>query len=82
MVDPGIQIKSVEGDALLADTDFNQIGADLRVEAVAVHPDVEGRIPQPDQARHEAGEVIRGAAHGRRQAALASGEGGRDRTRR
>lgn len=65
MVHPGIQIKSVEGDALLADTDFNQIGADLRVESVPVHPDIEGRIPQPDQARYKAGKTVRGAAHGR-----------------
>jgi len=50
LIHPGVQIKPVEGDALLADRNFNEIGAHLPVEAVAVHANIEGRVPESDQA--------------------------------
>jgi len=45
MVHPGVQIKAVEGNALFADPDFNEIRTDLTVKAVPVHTQIEGRIP-------------------------------------
>jgi hypothetical protein len=45
MVHPGVQIKAIEGNALFPDSDFNEIRTDLGVEAVPVHPQIEGRIP-------------------------------------
>ena len=53
MLHPVIQFKSVEGDALFADADFNEMWPNLGVEAVAVHAQVAGRIPEPDQSRRD-----------------------------
>jgi hypothetical protein len=50
VIHPGIQFKSVKGNALLPDRDFHQTGPDLAVEAVPVHAQVERRIPQADQS--------------------------------
>ena len=79
MVHPGIQIKPIEGDALLADTDLNQIGADLRIEAVPVHPDIEGGVAKTDQARDNAGELIGVFAHVWHPITVTSSEDGLDR---
>ncbi|HUV20256.1 MAG TPA: hypothetical protein VMZ32_00575 [Gammaproteobacteria bacterium] len=49
MLHPGVQFKSVEGDALFADADFNEIRPYLGVEAVAVHAQVARRIAEADQ---------------------------------
>ncbi len=46
---PGVQFKSVEGDALAADGDLGEAGADFRVEAVAVHAQVEGGVPEANE---------------------------------
>jgi len=54
VIHPGVQIKSVKGDALLADGNFSQIGPDFSIEAVSIHAHVKGSIPQPEQARWEA----------------------------
>jgi hypothetical protein len=62
VVDPGIEFKAVEGDALAADGDFREGGADLGVEAVAIHAEVAGRVPeaeQPGQAGQGFGPVVR-----------------------
>jgi hypothetical protein len=53
LIHPGIQFKSVEGDALLADTDFSQIRPYLGVEAVAVHAEVARRIAKANQSRND-----------------------------
>ncbi len=37
---PGVQFKSVEGNALLADGNVGEKGADFRIEAVAVHTEI------------------------------------------
>ena len=50
MIYPGVEFKSVEGDALFADADFNEIRPHLGVEAVAVHAQVAGRIAEADQS--------------------------------
>jgi hypothetical protein len=46
VVDPGIEFKPVEGDALGADRDFREVRPDLGVEAVAVHADVAGSVAE------------------------------------
>ena len=45
MVHPSVQIKAIESDTLFANPDFNEIRANLGVEAVSVHPQIERRIP-------------------------------------
>ena len=50
MVHPCIKIKAIEGNSLLADSDFNEIRPGLGVEAVLVHPQIEGRIPQTNKS--------------------------------
>ena len=45
MVHPGVQFKSVEGDALFPDGYLNQIRSDFAVEAVAIHAQIQGGIP-------------------------------------
>ena len=49
MIYPGVQIKAVEGNTLCANPDFNEARSDLGVEAIPVHSQIEGRVPQPDQ---------------------------------
>jgi len=49
MIYPGVQIKAVEGNTLCANPDFNETRSDLGVEAIPVHSQIEGRVPQPDQ---------------------------------
>ena len=50
MVHPGVQFKSVEGNALIADRDFSQMWTHFAVEAVAIHAHIQGRVPKPEQA--------------------------------
>lgn len=51
VIHPGVQFKPVEGDPLLADGDLRETGSNIGVETVAVHAEIERRIPQPQQAR-------------------------------
>jgi hypothetical protein len=44
VLDPLVQFKPVERDALAADWDLCQMRTDLGVEPVAVHAKVEGRV--------------------------------------
>jgi hypothetical protein len=48
---PGVQFKSVEGDALPADRDSGEVFANLRVEPIAVHAEVERRVTQANESR-------------------------------
>jgi hypothetical protein len=43
-----VQFKSVEGNGLFADADFNEIGPHIGVKAIAVHAEVTGRIAEAD----------------------------------
>jgi len=52
---PGIEVKTVEGNALIADGYFGEIRANFGVEAVAVHAQIERCIAQPNQAGQEDG---------------------------
>jgi hypothetical protein len=51
VIHPGIQFKSVKGDALFPDRNLRQPGSNLAVEAIPVHAQVAGRVPEADQAR-------------------------------
>jgi hypothetical protein len=57
---PRIQVKAVEGDALLADGDLHEVRPHLRVEAIPVHAQIEGGIAQPDEPRQEPSAMIGG----------------------
>jgi len=48
LIHPGIEIKSIEGHPLHPHADLDDIGTDLRVEAILIHSEVVGRIPQAD----------------------------------
>lgn len=57
---PGIEVKSVESDPLIANGYFSEIGPDFTIESVAVHAQIERRIPQPNQARRDSEEPFGG----------------------
>ena len=50
MLEPAIQFKSIETNALDADGHLDQIGAHLSIEAVAVHAEVMGGVAEPEDA--------------------------------
>jgi len=50
VISPGIEVKAIEGDSLLADRDRGDARADFAVEAVLVHAEVGRCIPETDQA--------------------------------
>jgi hypothetical protein len=62
MIHPGVQIKPVKGDALLADGNFSQIRPDFGVESVTVHAEITRSIPEPEQAGQQANHFVT-AAH-------------------
>jgi hypothetical protein len=49
LVHPSVQIKPVEGDALLTDGNLDEPGPHFFVETVAVHAKIRWRISKPDQ---------------------------------
>jgi hypothetical protein len=51
LIYPGVQIKSVKGNTLQPDTNFNQKRPYLGIKAVPVHAQIEGCVPQSDQSR-------------------------------
>jgi len=53
VIHPGIQFKSVKGDALFPDRNLRQPGPDLAVKAIPVHAQVAGCVPEADQARRD-----------------------------
>jgi len=63
VIHPGVEIKPVEGDALLADRVLGQIWTHLGVEAVTVHAEVIGRFPQANEARQQPGKPVRVPTH-------------------
>ena len=65
MVDPGIQFKPVERDALATNRDLSEMRPDFRVEAVSVHAEVARRIPEPEEPRGESRWFIRFEVHAR-----------------
>jgi len=51
LVHPGVQVKAVEGDTLLADGNSGEMRSDFGVETVAVHAEVERDVAEPDESR-------------------------------
>jgi hypothetical protein len=51
VIRPGIEVKAIEGDALFPDGDFNEAGAHLGIEPIAVHAEIGRRISKPYEAR-------------------------------
>jgi uncharacterized membrane protein len=49
-VSPGIEVKPIEGDALLANRNFDEAWTYLRIEAVFVHSEVARRVSKADEA--------------------------------
>jgi hypothetical protein len=56
VVGPGVEVKTIEGDAAIADRDLGEERADFGVEPVAVHAEVRRRVAVAD----EAGEDLHG----------------------
>ena len=50
---PFIEFETIEGDALFTDGDFSEAWAYLSIEPVAVHAEVGGCVPQPQEARQQ-----------------------------
>lgn len=55
LLDPGIEIKAIEGFALDADRNQREPGPNLFIEAVLVHTEIPRRIPEPEETGEEAG---------------------------
>lgn len=66
LLDPGIEIKAIEGFALDADRNQRQPRPNLFIEAVLVHAEIPRRIPETEQPREDAGAP----ENGRRAQAL------------
>lgn len=64
-IGPGVQFKTVEGDALLAHAFFMQVWAYFAVEAVLVHAEISRCVPQANDPRGHLGEPICFAVHRR-----------------
>jgi hypothetical protein len=52
-IEPVVQFKAVEADALRNDGNFGEVGADLGVEAVPVHAEVERGVAETDDPREQ-----------------------------
>jgi hypothetical protein len=55
VISPGIEVKAIESDSLLADGDYGDAWTDFAVEAVLVHAEIRGGVTQTDEARCERG---------------------------
>ena len=49
VIRPGIQVKPVKCDSLVANWNFGEKGPNFSIESVAVHTEIERRIAQADQ---------------------------------
>ena len=54
LLDPGVEIKAIEGFTLDADRNQRHPGPNLFIEAVLVHAEIPRRIPEPEQPREDA----------------------------
>ena len=63
MLDPGVQFKAVERNALSTNRDFGEVGANLGVEAVTVHAEVAGGIAKAEKPRRDSVRSIRFGGH-------------------
>jgi hypothetical protein len=53
VVGPSVEIVAIEADPLLSNRNFCEMGTHFRVEAVAVHAQIAGRVVEPDDAGKE-----------------------------
>ena len=53
MVDPGVQFKAVERDALSTNRDFSEVRPDFGVEAVTVHAEIARGIAETKESRDD-----------------------------
>lgn len=51
MIRPPLELKPVKRNALFANRNLHQVGPDFGVEAVAIHAQVPGCVPQAEEAR-------------------------------
>jgi hypothetical protein len=63
IVYPVIQVKSIKRHALFTDRDFGEMWPDFGIEAMAVHTEIVGSIPQTDQTREKPGLIIATGVH-------------------
>jgi hypothetical protein len=52
-IEPCVQFKSVEADALRTDGNFGEVGAYLGIEAVPVHAEIERGVAETDDPREQ-----------------------------
>ena len=50
---PFIEFETIEGDALFTNRDFSEAWPYLSIEPVAIHTEVRGCVPQPQQTRQQ-----------------------------
>lgn len=50
VVGPGVEVKTIEGDAAIADRDFGEERPNLGIEPVAVHAEIRRCVALPDEA--------------------------------
>lgn len=53
VIRPGVEVKPIKGDALIADGNLREVRPHLRVEAVAVHTEIKRRIAHPNETREQ-----------------------------
>ena len=58
LIHPGVNFKSVKGNALVSDGDLCQIGPNVGIEAVSVHAQVKGCISEADESWEHAGKTV------------------------
>lgn len=55
VIGPSVQVKPVEGDALIADGNLGEKGAHLGVEAIPIHAQVERCVPEANESGQQSG---------------------------
>ncbi len=65
MVDPGIEFKAVERNALSTNRDFGELRADFRIEPVPVHAQVTWSIAETEEPRGDNRWFIQFEVHAR-----------------
>lgn len=53
VINPFIEFETIEGNSLITDWDFNEIGSYLDIETITIHAEVGRCVPQPQQARQQ-----------------------------
>jgi hypothetical protein len=50
LISPCVEIDTIKCNSLFTNWNLDQVWSDLAVEPIAVHAEIEGCIPQPNQA--------------------------------